>query len=167
MQVQGSTKPASPCRSTFPCPFDCMHSTSQQVLQPSPAGICMTKARCGSLSETSQAAGSADTLYLCVKLSGADVTYGCKRSTTHLAVLQHLACILGHAGCVVGCGAARTLDHILPIARLTAHVAVVLRAPEVGALLGHLSQLELVHTPVGSARQLEPCMYDTSHVHID
>ena len=55
--------------------------------------------------------------------------------------------ILGHTGRMVGSGAANALDHVHPIARLLADGTVVLWAPEVSALLGHLSQLQALSTP--------------------
>lgn len=55
--------------------------------------------------------------------------------------------VLWHAGGVVGGGAADALDHVHPIPRLVADITVVLGAPEVGALLRHLSQLQALRTP--------------------
>ena len=55
--------------------------------------------------------------------------------------------VLGHAGGVVGCGAADALHHVHSIPRLAAHSTVVLGTPEVGPLLCHLSQLQALCTP--------------------
>lgn len=55
--------------------------------------------------------------------------------------------VLGHAGGVVGGGAAQALDHVDAVPALAAAGAVVLGAAEVHALLGHLCQLQLLHTP--------------------
>ena len=65
----------------------------------------------------------------------------------HLGMWQQTLDVLRHAGGVVGCGAAYALHHVHAVARLLADSTVVLGAPEVGPLLGHLGQLQGLCTP--------------------
>ena len=58
---------------------------------------------------------------------------------TDLCMRQQALYVLRHTGGVVCRGAANALDHVYTIARLLADRTVVLRAPEVGSLLCHLS----------------------------
>lgn len=66
---------------------------------------------------------------------------------SHLGMGQQALDVLGHAGGVVCCGTANALDHVYAIARLLAEGTVVLWAPEVRALLRHLSQLQALSAP--------------------
>lgn len=52
---------------------------------------------------------------------------------------------------MVRSGAADALHHIYSIPRLAAESTIVLRAPEVGALLRHLGQLQPLRTPALSS----------------
>ena len=67
----------------------------------------------------------------------------------HLVGRDQALEVLGHAGGVVGRGAPQALDHVNAVPALTAAGTVVLGAPKVHTLLGHLSQLQLLDTAAG------------------
>lgn len=65
----------------------------------------------------------------------------------YLGMWQQALDVFRHAGGVVGCGAAYALHHVHTVSRLLTDSTVVLRAAEVGSLLGHLGQLQGLCTP--------------------